>query len=72
MDVQPNERSCPSCKGRNLAHGRTGVHRHTFLPGSGFFWMGFTTNAFACLDCGFVGHYLSGRELRKLREKLNR
>lgn len=72
MDPDSSTRRCSSCQSGNLADGRTGIHRHTFLSGAGFFWVGFPTSAFACLDCGFVGHYLNARELRKLQEKINR
>ena len=72
MDPEFSARKCSSCQSTNLKFGRTGIHRPTFLPGTGFFWVGFPTSAFACLDCGFVGHYLNARELRKLREKINR
>ena len=55
---------CPECGSTALKYGQVGQR---FWPtGSSVWAKGHEVNAFACLECGFVGHYLSSTDLDAL------
>ncbi len=60
---------CPSCQGAHLCYGQIGTNRHTFMPESHFKLLGYSTKAFVCLGCGYMGHYVEERTLKKLRSR---
>ncbi len=60
---------CPSCQGTHLSYGRIGTNRHTFMPESHFKLFGYSTKAFVCLHCGYMGHFVEERTLKKLRSR---
>jgi len=58
--------ACPECGSTSLRYGQV-VQR--FVPkGSSIWAKGHEINAFVCLDCGFVGHFVSSEDLDRLRE----
>lgn len=63
---------CPLCQGTNIrTDGWTGVDARVQF---GKKWMGtgdtgFGLNCFACMDCGFVGHYLCTEDLISLQSR---
>ncbi len=58
---------CPECGSSILNYGQVGQR---FWPSGGSVWAkGHEVNAFVCLECGFVGHYLSTSDLEKLQRK---
>ena len=60
---------CASCGKTDLQHGKCGVEKHTFMPGEKMMMMGYVLEARACLDCGFVGHYLSRSDIEKIKQR---
>ena len=55
---------CPECGSTALKYGQVGQR---FWPAGSSMWAkGHEVNAFACLECGFVGHYLSSTDLDAL------
>ncbi len=62
------ERKCPSCKGTNLAYGSTSALPLTFAPDGEKMLAGYPARGFACLDCGFLGHFLDQLDLEVLRK----
>lgn len=57
---------CPECGSISLRYGQVGER---FWPtGSSTWAKGHEVHAFACLDCGFVGHYLSSADLNELEK----
>ncbi len=69
MDDRPS--TCPVCRHKVLSYGSSGLYRLTFIPFSRrFFPKSFAAHSFVCLACGYMGHYLSPRMLRKLRTEL--
>ena len=55
---------CPECGSTALKYGQVGQR---FWPAGSSVWTkGHEVNAFACLECGFVGHYLSSTDLDAL------
>ena len=70
MDQSPIEHPCPCCRGKKLKLGRLGNHKHTFIPqGRQFMLVGYLPNAFVCLDCGFLGHYLDEADITEIRNQ---
>jgi hypothetical protein len=69
MSAETDKRECPSCHGTSLMEGRTGVYKHTFIPEGQWVWLGYTARAFVCLDCGFLGHFLTEEDVRDLRSR---
>lgn len=62
----PNRAACPECGSSSLKYGEVAQR---FVPtGSSLWAKGHEVNAFVCLECGFVGHYLASSDLEKLRE----
>lgn len=59
--------ACPECGSVSLSYGQ--VAQRFWPSGSGLWAKGHEVNAFACLDCGFVGHFLSSSDLEQLREE---
>ena len=58
---------CPECGSNILNYGQVGER---FWPGGGSVWAkGHEVNAFVCLECGFVGHYLSTSDLDALQRQ---
>lgn len=74
--MNPNEstRACTSCKSEELIGGKTVGYFGTqisFISPSA--WFGYyRLKAFACSNCGHVGHYLYSKELETFREKERR
>lgn len=64
--ITPTRAACPECGSSSLSYGQ--VAQRFWPSGSGLWAKGHEVNAFVCLDCGFVGHYLSGADLEQLRE----
>jgi hypothetical protein len=65
-------RRCPLCQGANIrTDGWTGVDARVQFGQRtmGFGDSGYGLNCFACLDCGYVGHYLSPGDLQTLQSK---
>jgi predicted RNA-binding Zn-ribbon protein involved in translation (DUF1610 family) len=59
--------ACPECGSMLLRYGEV-VQR--FVPAGSSMWAkGHEVNAFVCLDCGFVGHFLASSDLEKLRNE---
>ncbi len=55
---------CPECESMSLKYGQVGQR---FWPVGCSAWSrGHEVNAFVCLDCGFVGHFLSASDLESL------
>ncbi len=55
---------CPECESMSLKYGQVGQR---FWPTGCSAWSkGHEVNAFVCLDCGFVGHFLSATDLESL------
>ena len=69
-DVSP--RKCASCGSLELQDGVLGVRRTTFIPQGKFMWIGYTVNAFVCLNCGYVGHYLLPSAVEDIRKHARR
>ena len=61
--------ACPECGSVSLRYGQ--VAQRFWPSGSGLWAKGHEVNAFVCLDCGFVGHFLSGSDLEQLRESMS-
>lgn len=59
--------ACPECGATSLQYGE--VAQRFWPAGSGTWAKGHAMNAFVCLECGFVGHYLASAELDKLRAR---
>lgn len=60
---------CPACKSENYLLGFINTN-HVFVPeGKKTAWSGFATEAYACLNCGHVFHYLTDESLEKIRKK---
>jgi predicted RNA-binding Zn-ribbon protein involved in translation (DUF1610 family) len=59
--------ACPECGSASLSYGQ--VAQRFWPSGSGLWAKGHEVNAFVCLDCGFVGHFLASSDLEKLREE---
>ena len=58
---------CPECESLSLKYGQVGQR---FWPTGCSAWSkGHEVNAFVCLDCGFVGHFLSASDLESLERK---
>ena len=61
------DRKCPCCDGTDLQPGFLGTLRQAFLPrGSETRW---DSAAFACLDCGFVSHFLGEVAINAMRKQ---
>lgn len=61
--------ACPECGSQSLRYGDV---TQRFVPSGSSVWAkGHEINAFVCLDCGFVGHYLASGDLDRLRESPN-
>ena len=68
MHVSDNYKlKCPSCGGTDLKIGKIAPYRHLFIPQGRFMWRGYLSYSFACLDCGFLGHYLLKKDLDDMR-----
>lgn len=62
----PSSAACPECGSHSLRYGEVAQR---FVPtGSSVWAKGHEINAFVCLECGFVGHYLASTDLDQLRE----
>ena len=62
----PTRAACPECSSSSLRYGEVAQR---FVPSGSSVWAkGHEINAFVCLECGFVGHYLASSDLEKLRE----
>lgn len=62
----PSSAACPECGSHSLRYGEVAQR---FVPSGSSVWAkGHEINAFVCLDCGFVGHYLASGDLEQLRE----
>lgn len=62
----PSSAACPECGSHSLRYGEVAQR---FVPSGSSVWAkGHEINAFVCLDCGFVGHYLASGDLDQLRE----
>ena len=58
---------CPECESTSLKYGQVGQR---FWPTGCSPWSkGHEVNAFVCLDCGFIGHFLSTADLESLEQK---
>ena len=61
---------CASCRSSNLVDGKLGTNRQTFVPaGRRWMFLGYAVQAFVCLDCGALGHYLSRQDIDEIRRK---
>jgi hypothetical protein len=67
---RPLPRRCPLCQGANIrTDGWSGLEARVQF-GKRYMSTGDTgygLNCFACLDCGYVGHYLGPGDLQRLR-----
>lgn len=62
----PSRAACPECGSASLRYGEVAER---FVPSGCSMWVkGHEIHAFVCLECGFVGHYLTSIDLEKLRE----
>ena len=62
------ERKCASCQGTNLQYGHFGSAPQTFVPDGEFMWLGYRTKLSVCLDCGYVGCYISEKDVQDIRK----
>lgn len=62
----PTSAACPECGSTSLKYGQ--VAQRFWPSGSGAWAKGHEVNAFVCLECGFVGHFLVSSDLEKLRD----
>ena len=62
-------KQCPSCHGRNLRDGKFGVHWQTFIPLGRWMPIGYHVLGFVCVDCGFVGHFLTRDQVQDITRK---
>jgi hypothetical protein len=54
----------------NLVDGKTVPLKHGFMPsGRIAVYSGYVCKAFVCLDCGFLGHYLTDLDVQDIRDK---
>lgn len=64
--TMPSCAACPECGSGSLRYGEVAQR---FVPSGSSLWAkGHEVLAFVCLECGFVGHYLSSADLEKLRD----
>lgn len=57
---------CPECSSSMLRYGQVGQR---FWPSGSSTWAkGHEVHAFVCLNCGFVGHYLTTNDLNELEQ----
>ncbi len=62
----PSRAACPECGSSSLRYGEVAQR---FVPSGSSLWAkGHEVSAFVCLECGFVGHFLSSNDLETLRE----
>lgn len=62
----PSSATCPECGSHSLRYGEVAQR---FIPSGSSVWAkGHEINAFVCLECGFVGHYLASGDLDLLRQ----
>lgn len=61
---------CVRCGSENLCYGHLGSTPNVFIPSGIFTIHGFKTRSYVCVDCGYLGTYISRNRLEKLREKL--
>lgn len=62
----PTRAACPECSSSSLRYGEVAQR---FVPSGSSVWAkGHEVNAFVCLECGFVGHFLASSDLEKLRD----
>ncbi len=57
---------CPECGSSSLQYGE--VAQRFYPVGKSLWSKGHELNAFVCLECGFVGHYLATNDLDRLRQ----
>ena len=62
--MSDERRRCASCGGAELQEGTAGALGHLFRPAGAV--GGLRTRAYACLACGYVGHYLGVGRLERL------
>ena len=62
-----HERRCPMCGSRRIEHGRFTGYRFEFAPSRRRGRSSFLPKGFACLECGYLGHYLGLDDLEELR-----
>ena len=69
MSAETRKRECPCCHSTKVRDGKLNVFRHTFIPEGRWMWLGYTPRAFVCLECGFMGHYLTEADISDLRRR---
>jgi hypothetical protein len=66
MSAETPKRECPCCQSTNLKDGKLSVNKHRFIPEGQWMWLGYTPKTFVCLECGFMGHYLTKADISDL------
>lgn len=69
MAEESGKRECPCCHHTNLVEGVTGRRLLAFIPKGVWMWVGYRPKNFVCLDCGFMGYYLTTADLHDLQQK---
>ena len=64
------KRVCVACGSTSLCYGYVGTATNAFIPSGLFTIHGYRNRAYVCIDCGYVGQYISREKLEKLKEKL--
>jgi len=60
---------CPCCGGSDLVDGKLGPYKHAFVPPGRIMFVGYVSQAFVCLDCGFLGHCLADVDIQDLQRR---
>jgi predicted RNA-binding Zn-ribbon protein involved in translation (DUF1610 family) len=58
--------ACPECGSNSLRYGQ--VAQRFWPTGSSLWAKGHEINAFVCLECGFVGHFLASADVEQMRD----
>jgi len=68
--LENESRTCNACQGSNLCYGYMGMRANSFVPSGIFTSAGYRVQAYACLDCGNIGYFLSREKLDRLKQRL--
>lgn len=55
---------------QNLYYGTFGVYNQIFMPEKKFMLVGYSVQAYVCLDCGMVGSYLKNSDIQDLQKSM--
>jgi len=70
--MEQPKKQCPICNHDMLCYGSAAsLGPHTFVPARKLMVTGYQTEAFVCLSCGYVGHFLSEQKLSRLKSQID-